>query len=144
MDTTELYVDTTASYVDTTYYLDLLADCEWLSVVNWRVRYDYDIEGRLITLASMGSLSDNQLSGPIPVALGNLSLVELTLDNNQLNGPIPAELGNLSYLEELTLDNNQLSGCVPSQLRELTDISTGEIIDITTDNLNDLPFCQDG
>ena len=41
-------------------------------------------------------LSDNQLSGPIPPALGRLAeLGYLYLDENGLTGEIPRELGNL-------------------------------------------------
>jgi len=41
------------------------------------------------------SLGSNQLSGSIPVELGNLSSLEwLYLHSNQLSGSIPAELGN--------------------------------------------------
>ena len=56
-------------------------------------------------------LENNQLSGPIPSSLGNLSNLEtLYLHENQLSGPIPPELGNLSNLGGLSLENNQLSG----------------------------------
>ena len=42
-------------------------------------------------------LSYNQLIGPIPTELGNLSsLVGVALNNNQLSGSIPTDLGNLS------------------------------------------------
>ena len=41
-------------------------------------------------------LGHNQLSGTIPVELGNLtSLISLDLEDNQLSGTIPAEIGNL-------------------------------------------------
>ena len=44
-------------------------------------------------------LTDKQLSGSIPSALGNLSSLEsLSLGFNQLSGSIPAELGNLDSL----------------------------------------------
>ena len=66
-------------------------------------------------------LADNQLSGPIPAAFGNLSHLEgLWLDNNQLSGPIPSAFGRLSGLESLWLDNNQLSGSIPATLGNLS------------------------
>lgn len=65
-------------------------------------------------------LSFNQLSGSIPVGLGNLSNLEsVNLSWNQLSGPIPAELGNLENLERLNLGNNQLSGEIPADLGNL-------------------------
>ncbi len=66
-------------------------------------------------------LSSNQLSGPIPAKLGDLSsLEELWLYSNELIGPIPAELGDLSNLEVLYLGGNQLSGCIPDGLRDVS------------------------
>jgi Leucine-rich repeat (LRR) protein len=60
------------------------------------------------------SLYANQLSGIIPVELGQLSkLLNLNLGVNQLNGTIPASLGQLSDLQSLSLNNNQLSGTIP-------------------------------
>ena len=66
-------------------------------------------------------LSDNQLIGPIPPELGNLSsLIALRLSGNQLTGPIPAELGSLSELVYLWLDENQLIGPIPPELGDLS------------------------
>ena len=49
-------------------------------------------------------LRGNELTGPIPPELGNLSnLQSLQLGGNHLTGPIPRELGNLSNLRELGL-----------------------------------------
>ena len=70
------------------------------------------------------SLRMNQLNGSIPPALGNLSnLAYLYLDRNQLSGSIPAELGNLSNLWQLYLNDNQLSGSIPPELGNLSSIS---------------------
>lgn len=71
-------------------------------------------------MASLGALdlSYNQLTGEIPVELGNLArLWSLDLSNNQLTGEIPEELGNPTYLGALYLSNNQLTGCVPATLQ---------------------------
>ena len=66
------------------------------------------------------SLSENQLSGSIPVQLGGLpALIFLHLRNNQLSGPIPAELGNLPALGMIDLSFNQLSGLVPLPVASL-------------------------
>ena len=106
------------------------------------------------------NLGSNELSGPIPVALGGLSKLEmLYLSDNQLNGPIPAELadldglrvlwlryneltgeippelGNMAALDELLLAGNQLSGCIPTNLRDLRHDDL---------HLVGLPFCTLG
>lgn len=68
------------------------------------------------------ALNDNNLTGPIPAALGNLvSLDSLNLANNQLSGDIPAALANagritddLILLEAVILSGNpELSGEIP-------------------------------
>ena len=87
----------------------------WLSndsISTWH-GVETDGAGRVTHL----SLSDNQLSGPIPSSLGNLaSLQILFADENQLSGSIPSSLGNLANLEHLVLSGNQLSGPIPSSL----------------------------
>ena len=65
-------------------------------------------------------LGNNQLSGAIPPALGNLAkLMLLNLVNNQLSGAIPPALGNLANLQWLYLYVNQLSGALPRSLMNL-------------------------
>ena len=57
------------------------------------------------------NLYDNELSGSIPRALGNLSnLTRLSLSHNDLTGSIPSELGSLSNLNYLYLSHLQKSG----------------------------------
>jgi len=68
-------------------------------------------------------LNDNQLDGPIPPELGNLTqLVFLSLENNQLSGSIPPSLGQLTNLCDLDLSSNQLTGTLPPELGNLTRI----------------------
>ena len=75
------------------------------------------------------TLLDNQLSGPIPSQLGQLTnLARLTLSENQLSGPIPPELGQLTNLARLTLSVNQLSGPIPPELGGLTNLDTLHLI----------------
>ena len=53
------------------------------------------------------SLRSNNLAGPLPPALGDLSrLGILQLDFNNLTGALPLSLANLQYLEQLHIDNN--------------------------------------
>ena len=78
-----------------------------------------DAEGRVESL----TLRSNNLSGSIPVELGNLTnLTLLWLHENQLSGSIPSELGNLANLTLLLLHKNQLSGSIPSELGKLTNL----------------------
>ena len=66
------------------------------------------------------TLGPNQLAGPLPPELGNLTgLVALDLNNNALTGPIPPELDNLTRLELLALPANDLTGPIPPELRSL-------------------------
>ena len=63
---------------------------------------DVDDSGGVVRL----SLGFNELAGPIPGELGNLSnLISLDLSHNRLTGTIPGELGNLSNLESLNLSS---------------------------------------
>ena len=85
--------------------------------------------GNLANLGRLG-LYDNQLSGPIPSQLGNLdNLQALGLGTNQLSGPIPSQLGNLAYLQALELRDNQLSGPIPSELGNLAYLQRLELRD---------------
>ena len=80
-----------------------------------------DANGRVASL----SLSENGLTGKIPVELGNLTgLTVLNLNENQLSGEIPGELGSLTNLTGLHITNNQLSGGIPLELPRLTRLET--------------------
>ncbi|KOM25280.1 hypothetical protein LR48_Vigan77s000300 [Vigna angularis] len=65
-------------------------------------------------------ISDNQLSGNIPVEIGGcLSLKSLTMARNRFNGSIPTKIGNLASLETLDLSLNSLTGAIPESLGQL-------------------------
>ena len=63
------------------------------------------------------------LTGTIPAALARLSnLTYLNLNSNSLNGSIPPELGGLANLQELSLPYNFLSGSIPAELGDIDDL----------------------
>ncbi|KAI3807711.1 hypothetical protein L1987_23645 [Smallanthus sonchifolius] len=68
----------------------------------------------VIPFVAILDLSNNNLSGPIPPSIGNLSFINVPrLDNNQLTGQIPLELSQLRRIKEFSVANNRLSGQVP-------------------------------
>ena len=92
----------------------------WVKKTNWlsssSISSWYGVTVKDLRVTSL-RLSFNNLSGPIPVELGNIDrLKHLLLDNNNLSGSIPAELGNLSNLENLSLNRNKLDGSIPAEI----------------------------
>ena len=80
--------------------------------------------GNLPSLESL-VLDDNQLGGEIPTELGNMSsLINLSVIGNQLSGEIPPQLGDLPILESLNLTGNELNGKIPVELSELSSLKT--------------------
>ncbi len=108
----------------------------WYNNENWLS--DEPLEDWHGVTVSNGRVTDlalyaNQLTGPIPPELGQLSSLEwLALagssevepSGSQLTGPIPAELGNLASLTELDLGHNQLTGPIPPELGQLSSLKT--------------------
>ncbi|XP_037423585.1 receptor kinase-like protein Xa21 [Triticum dicoccoides] len=65
-------------------------------------------------------LSDNQLIGEIPSAIGKLKgLTALVMQINSLSGRIPDTLGNLLNMSLLSLSHNKLSGEIPQSIGKL-------------------------
>ncbi|KAL5728090.1 lysine--tRNA ligase [Ranunculus cassubicifolius] len=79
-------------------------------------------------------LTGNELTGSIPMSLGNFSMLE-TLDvrGNQLTGPIPVSLAKLSALKSMTLEQNHLSGSIPKFLGSLTNLT---VLNLRSNQLN--------
>ena len=79
-------------------------------------------------------LSCNNLTGGIPIELGQLSrILSLNLSHNQLTGPIPETLSNMTELESLDLSHNNLSGEIPPQLIALHFL---EVFSVAHNNLS--------
>ena len=74
------------------------------------------VDGHVTSVA----LSYNNLKGPLPSTIGEMSkLTVLLLHNNKIFGKIPSQIGDLIYLEKLSLNNNQLSGEIPKEIGNL-------------------------
>ena len=101
------------NWIDSDNWLTDAPLSEWHGVVT-------DAQGRVTVIY----LAFNDLSGSLPVELGNLaSLTTLRLDFNDLSGSIPVELGNLTNLTDLDLSVNDLSGPIPPELGKLTNLT---------------------
>lgn len=96
-------------------------DDNWLSDAPLSEWYGVTIgAGRVVEL----DLSQNQLSGQIPAAIGRLTgLTELDLFGNQLTGEIPAAIGDLDNVTRLSLWANQLSGSIPAELGDMESLA---------------------
>ncbi|KAK4589483.1 hypothetical protein RGQ29_020168 [Quercus rubra] len=67
------------------------------------------------------SISMNNLSGPLPSFLGNITtLTFLGIENNLFSGMVPLDLGKLVNLKNLILSANNFSGEFPVTLTNLT------------------------
>ncbi len=82
-------------------------------------------------------LRNNQLTGPIPPEIGNLTnLTYLNLGGNQLMGEIPSEIGNLTNLTRLRFRDNQLTGEIPESICDLSlSFSCSWAFDISSNQL---------
>lgn len=90
----------------------------WLTgpVSTW---YGVTVEGdRVIELGSSGNFSFNNLTGYLPIEIGNLTeLQKLVPGNNPtLSGEIPIEIGNLQKLMLLGIGNCSIHGTIPNSI----------------------------
>ncbi|CAL9183667.1 unnamed protein product [Musa hybrid cultivar] len=74
----------------------------------------------IVYLVNIIDVSNNNLTGEIPVEIGSLwALQTLNLSRNNLVGQIPATIGGMKSLETLDLSFNKLSGDIPQNLSDL-------------------------
>jgi Leucine-rich repeat (LRR) protein len=70
-------------------------------------------------------LSDNQLTGSIPMSLSKLqSLSAMSLNGNHLDGKLPDAFDSLTGLVNLDISSNNFSGPLPPSLGSLTSLTT--------------------
>jgi ribosomal protein S27AE len=106
---------------------------------NWTYSWDYHRDISLFPFSSFNNqgrvqsilLYENNMSGTIPIEIGNLThATRLGIRNNpNLRGQIPSEIGNLSQLTELNFEGCDLNGAIPSSiglLANLKNIRLGE------------------
>ncbi|KAF7137552.1 hypothetical protein RHSIM_Rhsim07G0133000 [Rhododendron simsii] len=95
------------------------------------------IPGPIFELSSLSIglfLGGNQLTGPIPMQIGNIrNLGTLNLSENKLSGGIPETLSNFQGLEFLSLAGNHFEGTIPKSLNQLKGI---QFLDLSSNNLS--------
>ena len=103
--------------------------------VNFVTKYRLSsYKGGILTYMSGLDLSCNNLTGEIPLELGQLQGIHaLNLSHNQLTGSIPKSFSKLTNVESLDLSHNRLSGEIPPQLIELTFL---EVFSVAYNNLS--------
>ena len=91
-----------------------------LMLVPKGVVLEYEGNGNL-GLVSIIDLSNNNLSGSIPIEISFLSELHLlNLSRNHLMGKIPEKIGTMKELESVDLSRNRLSGEIPPSMSNLT------------------------
>ncbi|KAL1194343.1 Receptor-like protein 15 [Cardamine amara subsp. amara] len=96
-------------------------------------RYDAYMGGNLLILFGLG-LSENELSGEIPIELGDLLEIQaLNLSHNKLSGVIPESFSGLKNVESLDLSFNRLQGRIP---QKLTDLSSLAVFNLSYNNFS--------
>ncbi|XP_072149100.1 uncharacterized protein [Setaria viridis] len=85
---------------------------------------DERLYSRILYLMTSIDLSDNALTGEIPVEFGALAqLKNLNLSRNRLSGRIPERIGSMDSLESLDISWNHLSGAIPQSMASLHSLS---------------------
>ncbi|WP_299897654.1 hypothetical protein, partial [uncultured Aquimarina sp.] len=100
-----------ANWTNNTNWLTNAPVCDWYGVV---------VENSKVTRLL---LQNNNLTGEIPVSIGNLISIEiLSFQSNNLSGVIPNEIGDLQNLLFINFFENSLSGSIPQSIGNLTNL----------------------
>ncbi|KAL2470194.1 Protein kinase family protein with leucine-rich repeat domain [Abeliophyllum distichum] len=77
-----------------------------------------EIPSELFLLRNLSNvyLFKNRFSGPIPLQIESLNMIEIDLAMNNLNGTIPEDFGKWTKLELLNLFSNKLYGKIPQSI----------------------------
>ncbi|MFQ6653447.1 hypothetical protein Gotur_024852 [Gossypium turneri] len=93
----------------------------------------YSYKGNILSYMTGIDLSCNNLTGPIPLELGNLSEIHsFNFSHNKLTGVIPSSFSKLQHIESLDLSYNNFSGEIPNHLVELNSL---EVFSVAYNNL---------
>ncbi|MBX2916280.1 MAG: hypothetical protein KF856_13500 [Cyclobacteriaceae bacterium] len=132
---------------------DSLGGASWTNKTGWPIAGAWPASATLAQMDSWfgidianGDISsiyfaNNNMSGKIPVEIGNLKGLRSLVIANHPNviGSIPSSIGNLSLLLTLNLNTNKLAGAIPSSLNQLTNLTTLHLgSNLFTGNLPDL------
>ncbi|KAJ0700008.1 putative leucine-rich repeat domain superfamily [Helianthus annuus] len=84
---------------------------QWVSITYKGVEVELV---RILKIFTSIDISNNQFSGEIPRAIGQLKVLHvLNVSHNEFTGSIPPSMGDLSQLESLDMSSNKLSGKIP-------------------------------
>ncbi|KAL5199830.1 hypothetical protein ABZP36_021033 [Zizania latifolia] len=106
------------------------------------------IVGNLSANLSLLFFGDNEITGAIPPAIGNLlSLTQLCLFSNMLEGSIPPEILRPPLLELLDLLNNRIVGEIPKSVGEslhldAIDLSQNRLQGTIPESLSNLTYLE--
>ncbi|CAL4889196.1 unnamed protein product [Urochloa decumbens] len=86
------------------------------------------------TLSDYMHIQNNQLTGKLPIELGNLkNLGALDFSANQISGDIPVSLGECQMLQYLNASHNNLQGTIPLSVEQMKGLL---VIDLSYNNLS--------
>ncbi|BAD53122.1 HcrVf1 protein-like [Oryza sativa Japonica Group] len=81
--------------------------------MGWSNQLKKKLNFKFLNLILTLDISNNSLSGPLPLIFGAPMLTQLVLSINKINGTIPSYICELKYLEVLDLSDNFLVGKLP-------------------------------
>ncbi|KAL3344782.1 hypothetical protein AABB24_023962, partial [Solanum stoloniferum] len=105
--------------MDYSYYVGVFRESARVATKGNMYQYD-----TILSLFTSMDLSNNNLSGNIPMSLTSLvGLRSLNFSHNQLTSSIPRDIDKMKVLESLDISNNQLSGEIPQSISSLSSLS---------------------